>query len=95
MSTVLGPCNCKMLHLTAPVNVVWNLQSLRFHGRAVEIECALTALSRAVCAPGFESTVVGCPESWLCSELPGGGGGVCGLEEPGSALLNSDFIRFG
>ena len=40
MSTVLGPCNCKMLHLTAPVSVVWNLQSLRFHGRAVEIECA-------------------------------------------------------
>lgn len=38
---------------------------------------------------------IGCPESWLCSELPGGGGGVCGLEEPGSALLNSDFIRFG
>ena len=57
--------------------------------------CILIALSRAVCAPGFESTVVGCPESWLCSELPGGGGGVCGLEEPGSALLNSDFIRFG
>ena len=55
----------------------------------------LSALSGAVCAPGFESTVVGCPESWLCSELPGGGGGVCGLEEPGSALLNSDFIRFG
>ena len=40
MSTVLGPCNCKMLHLTAPVSVVWNLQSLRFHGRAVEIEGA-------------------------------------------------------
>lgn len=36
----IGPCTCKMLHLTAPVSVVWNLQSLRFHGRAVEIEGA-------------------------------------------------------
>jgi hypothetical protein len=40
MSTVLGPCNSKMLHLTPPVSKVCNLQSLRFHGRAVEIEGA-------------------------------------------------------
>lgn len=57
--------------------------------------CILIVFLGVVCVLGFESIVVGCFEFWLCLELFGGGGGVCGLEEFGFVFLNFDFIRFG